>query len=202
MKSSRYLTALACLCALSACTSTPSQHKEINYPKAHRAAHAPAATDKCDACDAAAKHAATAPIAATPSTPAAPVIPAPAPVIEATTPPMTIATAPVQAATSSANIEVPAAVIPVAQPVLNAVLSGETVKLTWTLPAKAATYKRVEIMRNSVAAPQGRNRIRSVRATETSIEDAVGPNPPTLWYWIKLIDLNDVASNVGPVSFR
>ncbi|MEY4488295.1 MAG: hypothetical protein RIQ79_803 [Verrucomicrobiota bacterium] len=115
---------------------------------------------------------------------------------------MTIATTPVPAVTPPPVVEIPAAVVPAAQPVLNAVLNGETVKLSWTLSAPAAAYKRIEIMRNSVSAPQGRNRIRSVRATETGIEDAVGPNPPTLWYWIKLIDQNDVASNVGPVTFR
>ena len=115
---------------------------------------------------------------------------------------MTLPPASVQTLPPPAEPSVPVAVVPAAKPTLKAVLNGETVKLTWTLPEKAATYKRIEIMRNSVAAPQGRNRIRSVRATETGIEDAVGANPPTLWYWIKLIDQNDAASNIGPVTFR
>ncbi len=55
-------------------------------------------------------------------------------------------------------------------------------------------------MRNDRSSPDGRTRVRAVRAQVTSLEDNVPDAAANYWYWLKLTDANGRLQNIGPVA--
>lgn len=87
-----------------------------------------------------------------------------------------------------------------ATPNFQALRTGSTVRLSWTLPENADGYRAIEVLRDSDPNPSGRGRIRAVRASVTQLDDTL-PNPASdYWYWLKLTAPDGSVSNFGPFA--
>lgn len=190
MKLTRLCFVLAALFTLSACTSW-QELREFHSPKK--------STQQATQTAAAPAPSVATPFVA-PAEPTAPVAPAPviAPEVVATpiVPPANTTPEP------AAPVVIPTPPPAAPEPVLKAAKTDQRVNLTWTLPVVTNGYKAIEIMRNTSDTAMGRTRVRTVRATVTTIEDQVPQAAEHYWYWLKLTTTDGVVSNIGPVEAK
>lgn len=181
MKPSTSLTLLLAAATLAGCTTTPTlRTPEVKRGKiVYTEIPIPAP---------AAPVAATSPLSPPPPAPT----PAPAPL-----PPPPVPVAPAPVVVTPVVIAAPA---PAIQPFLKAVRTGDTARITWRLPEIQGTLRSIEIMRNIGSYPQGRSRVRAVRATVTEITDTLPDTAAAYWYWLKLTPTEGQVINIGPIQ--
>ncbi len=174
------------LLALSACSTAPSErtltlrHGRViltpvpatSAPEAATPAPTPAPTTVSSA-----PVSLPPPVPAIPPPPPPPPVPVPAPAPVVVAPPLP-----------------PAPAVPNFQ----ALRTGATVRLSWTLPESADGYRAIEILRDSDPNPSGRGRVRAVRASVTQLEDTLPNSSADYWYWLKLTAPDGSVANFGP----
>lgn len=142
----------------------------------------------------------TAPTAQPQDEPVAPPTPTPPPVVASIPPPAPVAVV-IPPAPVPAPVPVPVAVPvppPAAPPILTAKKNGSSVRLAWTIPENQDGYRSIEIMRNTSETPQGRGRVRAVRASVTEADDNLPDPAASYWYWLKLTAADGTVQNLGP----
>ena len=87
-----------------------------------------------------------------------------------------------------------------AAPTFQALRSGASVRLSWTLPEISDGYRAIEILRDSDPNPAGRGRIRAVRASVTQLDDNLPDPSAEYWYWLKLTAPDGSVTNLGPFA--
>ena len=76
----------------------------------------------------------------------------------------------------------------------------DTVSLSWTLPPGAWTV--MDVMRNTNEKPKGRTKVKTMRATIFNYTDKIPDAGGQYWYWIKVVDKDKKAINIGPVQAK
>lgn len=79
----------------------------------------------------------------------------------------------------------------------SAVIDGDAVTITWTVPAG---LKYQEVMRDTDADPKGRQRVKAVRPEVTEYKDQVPEAKGEYFYWIKQVAEDGKITNLGPVK--